>query len=116
MTLLLEKERLANEYFIAIEYIDNLKHAYQQNQRENEKLRADLEQARGTAADNQALNDEITVMYQQICRLDPNGHKIFGRTTQQLAEQDRQQSQQSRGVGHPPYAPMQGVEYGYDRR
>ena len=99
----------------AIEYIDTLKHHFNQTQRENEKLRSEIEHMRATADENQSLNSEITIMYQQICRLDPNGHKIFGARTHQLAEQDRQ-PQAHRG-GQPPFAaPMQGVEYGYDRR
>lgn len=101
---------------IAIEYIESLQNRYHQTQRDNERLQRELEQMRATADDNQALNSEITVMYQQICRLDPNGHKVFGNRTNQLSEQDRQQPSSQSRVGQPQYAPMQGVEYGYDRR
>lgn len=106
------------------EYIHGLKDAYTASQRENDKLRAELEQARTTAEDNQSLNNEILVMFEQLCRLDPNGHKAFGPRTQQLVQQEQQrqhpqhpqQPQQPQRLGQ-PFAPMQGVEYSqYERR
>lgn len=66
-------------------------------------------------------------MFEQLCRLDPTGHKAFGPRTQQLMQQEQQrqlpqhsqqaqQQQQQQRMGQ-PYAPMQGVEYSqYDRR
>lgn len=101
---------------IACEYIQGLKDAYTGAQRENEKLHNELEQARGTADENQSLNNEILVMFEHICRLDPSGHKAFGPRTQQLMQQE-QQRQSQHPAHRQPYGPMEGVSYGqYERR
>lgn len=61
-------------------------------------------------------------MFEQLCRLDPTGHKAFGPRSQQLMQQE-QQRQHPQHQPHQPhragqhYAPMQGVEYAqYERR
>lgn len=98
----------------AVEYIDNLKHAFDQLRKDNSNLRNELEVARSAQDENQHLTNEIHAMYQQLCRVDPGGHHVFGPVSGHFAKSDTHTS--SRAA--PGYTPMQGVEYGhqYDRR
>lgn len=71
------------------------------------------------------LQSEITAMYQQLLRVDPGGHHVFGPKSQHLVQQEAQtpnklaplQPLQPQGW-MPPGPSMQGIEYGnpYDRR
>ena len=99
---------------VAVEYIDNLKHAFDQLRKDNSNLRNELEVARSAQDENQHLTNEIHAMYQQLCRVDPGGHHVFGPVSGHFAKSDTHTS--SRAA--PGYTPMQGVEYGhqYDRR
>lgn len=86
----------------------------------------DQEISRGKAAieDNRLLQNEITAMYQQLLRVDPSGHHIFGPRTQFLAHQESQTPTAGRLAPlqqAPPPQPhwpsqssggMQGIEYG----
>lgn len=93
-------------------------------------MRGELGQARHAAAENQAMQNEIVAMYQQLVRVDPHGHHIFGQKTQSLHDQSRGAPQQTQAPQQapqswmqqqqqPPQGAMQGVEYAsrtYDRR
>jgi len=110
---------------LAVEYITGLKSAYDSSRNEVNELRTELEHAKSAIAKNRTLHDEITVMYQQLQRLDPNGHHVFGPETQFLAQQETRtpanrlaplqpsQPLQPQGQWIQPTAQMQGVEYGH---
>lgn len=121
----------------AIEYIANLKGAYDHRGQEIESMRSEMEHARHAVNDNQSMQNEIVAMYQQLLRVDPNGHHVFGPKSQSLAEQGGvaanprlaplQPSQapqpqpwmQQQQQAPPQSGAMQGVEYAgrpFDRR
>jgi len=96
-----------------------------------EQMDQDLSRAKAAVEENRLLQNEVTAMYQQLLRVDPTGHHIFGPRTQFLAHQEAQtptggrlppiqqpaQPQQQHWPTNSSNA-MQGVEYGnpYDRR
>ncbi|KAI9662096.1 MAG: hypothetical protein M1831_002792 [Alyxoria varia] len=99
----------------AIEYIQGLKEAYTNSTREVSSLQDQLRNARAAQDENVNLQNEITAMYQQLCRVDPHGHHVFGAVTKHFDQQESHPA--NRTGGAPVYAPMQGVEYGqYDTR
>lgn len=80
--------------------------------------------------ENNVMSNEITAMYQQLLRVDPNGHHVFGPKTQMLEEQAKgsaaprlppmHSSSTANGWAQSSSGAMQGVEYNnhaaYDRR
>ncbi|KAF1986120.1 hypothetical protein K402DRAFT_412834 [Aulographum hederae CBS 113979] len=127
----------------SIDYIKNLKSAEYNSRREADRCRNEIEYLRRCKEENEAMRQEMSVLYTHLRRVDPNNVHIYGPLTNQLAMETQshaqpppphvqQQQQQGGNVGVlPPPAQwagqaaaggsnaMQGVEFGqsaYDRR
>ena len=106
---------------IAIDYVAHLKETCERNTRDVETLRSELEHARTAAEETRQAHSEITAMYQQLLRVDPHGHHIFGPKTHSLSQQDTQTPNRLAPMQQTPHsqqswissggAAMQGVEY-----
>lgn len=91
----------------AIEYISGLKGAYEQSQRDIQRLKEELQRAHQATEENHHLANEITHMYQQLLRVDPHGHHVFGPRTEYLDSQNTQSASTSQP--QPPQPPQQAA-------
>lgn len=98
---------------------------------EVEQLRSEVQRGLKAQEELRATDAELTAMYQQLCRLDPNGGHTYGPRSMAM-EQQRQgagrlvpmqqpiqqqvPTQATNGQGWPQASAMQGVEYSFDRR
>ncbi|UPX11645.1 uncharacterized protein EKO05_0002239 [Ascochyta rabiei] len=122
----------------SIEYIRTLGRAHETARAENARLRPEADFSRRAQEENELLRNELTAVWSNLRRLDPNNPHIYGSMTGMLAQQQgntpastnnvlpplqqqqQQQQQQSQAQPPPPQpqwgapAPtaMQGVEFG----
>jgi len=93
---------------------------------EKAHLARDHEEAKRAIEESRALQNEVTLMWQHMKRLEPNTRHAFGAMSTQLESQQGQPTTRLAPLHAPPPAhgnwgmdsTMQGVEYGsaYDRR
>ncbi|KAF9699483.1 hypothetical protein EKO04_002295 [Ascochyta lentis] len=122
----------------SIEYIRTLGRAHETARAENARLRPEADFSRRAQEENELLRNELTAVWSNLRRLDPNNPHIYGSMTGMLAQQQgntpastnnvllplqqqQQQQQQQSQAQPPPQQPqwgapaptaMQGVEFG----
>src|ERR1700761_3487590 len=83
---------------LAIDYIRSSQHQEQRLQQELIRLQRDTDYSRDAQKENELLKTEMSVMHQNLRRLDPSNPHIYGQYTSHLSGAQQPQAPQTNGT------------------